>query len=205
MKKIIAILALLLVQNSYALELKGINGVEILAINGKEVKNSFFSNDGSQLSAGEHQIVVRYASSLNTDELLESRPDIFTLNLTEDTQISAANMNNLKQIERELKKGVTWVIESESKEYEVKDSDTLQGQGFMPYSDIEKLVANYNQQKNITLANGEAPVATAVATTAVATQIPHVIGENTLISVYQQASKEQKKTFRLWLLEQDMK
>ena len=205
MKKIIAILALLLVQNSYALELKGINGVEILAINGKEVKNAFFSNDGSQLSAGEHQIVVRYASSLNTDELLESRPDIFTLNLTEDTQISAANMNNLKQIERELKKGVTWVVESESKEYEVKDSDTLQGQGFMPYSDIEKLVANYNQQKNITLANGEAPVATAVATTAVATQIPHVIGENTLISVYQQASKEQKKTFRLWLLEQDMK
>ena len=43
MKKIMVLLALLLTQNSYALKLEGINGIEILAINGEKVKSDAFS------------------------------------------------------------------------------------------------------------------------------------------------------------------
>jgi len=200
MKKITTILALLLAQNCYALELTGVNGVEILAINGKEVNSSFFSKDNTDIEAGKHQVVVRYTSQFNNDEIVESRPAIFTLDLKQDTKISVEQMNNQRQAEKKIKAGLTWQVVSEDKQYEIKNSDTLKGQGFMPYSDIEKLIITYNEKQNITLAT--APV---VATTAVATKTaPQVTDENALVTLYQQSSKEQKKAFRLWLLDQDM-
>jgi len=200
MKKITTILALLLAQNCYALELTGVNGVEILAINGKEVNSSFFSKDNTDIEAGKHQIVVRYTSQFNNDEIIESRPAIFTLDLKQDTKISVEQMNNQRQAEKKIKAGLTWQVVSEDKQYEIKNSDTLKGQGFMPYSDIEKLIITYNEKQNITLAT--APV---VATTAVATKTAvQVTDENALVTLYQQSSKEQKKAFRLWLLDQDM-
>ena len=199
MKKITAIVALLLVQNSYALEIEGINGVEILAINGKEVKSSFFSKQDNELKVGEHQIVVRYANQFNNDDRVESGPAIFTLDLKQDTKISVEHINNQRQAEKKIKAGLTWQVISADNQYEIKDSYTLKGQGFMPYSDIEKLIVTYNQQQNITLA--ETSTVPAVTTKASA----QVEDDNTLISLYQQSTKEQKKAFRLWLLEQDMK
>ena len=54
MRKIPALLlTLAMIPTSYALELKGVGGVEILAINGKEVKSNFFSKDNNELEPGE--------------------------------------------------------------------------------------------------------------------------------------------------------
>lgn len=203
MKKITAILALLLFQNSYALELTGINGVEILAINGKEVSSGFFSKQENQVNAGDTQVVVRYASQFNNEELIQSRPAIFTLNLTEDTKISTPKMSNQKQIERQIKSGLTWLIISDNNQYEVKDSDILKGKGFMPYSDIEKLIVEYNQQQNITLQTAAVATTATVAVTNKSTVQAN--SEATLQLLYQQSSKQQKKAFRIWLLDQDMK
>lgn len=206
MKKVTSILALLLVSNSYALELEGINGVEIMAINGKEVKSSFFSKNDNEIEPGQHQIVVRYRTQFNNDEIIESRPSIFTLDLQKDTQISVNRMNSQRLAEKAMKAGLTWQIVNEDKQYEIDNSDMLSGDGFMPYSDIEKLIVNYNQDNNIKLA-GTAVTATAVTTTAaVSTQSTATTeGGNSLITLYEQSSKEQQKAFRLWLLEQDMK
>lgn len=198
------------ISNSYALSLVGTNGVEILAVDGKAVKSSFFSKENNEFSSGKHQVVVRYANQFNNDELLESRPAIFTIDLQQDTEISVQNMNNQRQAEKLIKAGLTWKIISEKQQYEIKDSDILQGQGFMPYSDIESLITTYNKENNIVT-----PVVEATAVTAAATQVAVQNTEEKniqvnndvdaqLISLYQAASQEQKKAFRLWLIEQDM-
>lgn len=225
MKKITSILALLLVQNSYALELEGINGVDILAINGKTVKTSFFaSNSATELAAGTHQIVVRYSSKFNNDELIESRPAIFTLDLQQDTQINVENVNSHRQAEQAMRKGFTWQVINADTKYNVENSETLVGKGFMPYSNIEGLIATYNKEHNIIIATATEDKIEAVTTVA-----PTIVGTTPagsaslaaqapisttatatsagvdLITLYQQATQAQKKAFRLWLLEQDMK
>lgn len=202
MRKLSAVLfALVIIPASYALELKGIKGVEILAINGKEVKTTFLSEKDNELDAGEHQIVVRYSMQFKNDGQIESRPSIFTLDLQQDTQISVEYLNNKFQAEKKIKAGLTWEVISADKHYKITDSDTLMGKGFMPYSDIEKLIMAYNQEHNIYFANAKTVAVVATASTAT------VIGaqQTTLQSLYQQASKQDKKAFRLWLLEQDMK
>ncbi|PKG40995.1 DUF2057 family protein [Psychromonas sp. Urea-02u-13] len=196
------LLTLAMIPSSYALELEGVNGVEILAINGKEVKNSFFSQKSNKLKAGEHQIVVRYSTQFNNDDIIESRPAIFSIDLQQDTKISVQQMNTQRQAEKQIKAGLTWQISSEDNQYKIDDSTTLEGKGFMPYSDIEALIVAYNQENNIALATSgtvAVAVAAATATTVASTQ------KGTLQSLYQQASKEEKKAFRLWLVEQDMK
>lgn len=197
------LLTLAMIPSSYALELEGVNGVEILAINGKEVKNSFFSQKSNKLKAGEHQIVVRYSTQFNNDDIIESRPAIFSIDLQQDTKISVQQMNTQRQAEKQIKAGLTWQISSEDNQYKIDDSTTLEGKGFMPYSDIEALIVAYNQEHNIALATSGTVTATtltaATATTVASTQ------KGTLQSLYQQASKEEKKAFRLWLVEQDMK
>lgn len=203
MKKITAILTLLLVQNSYALQLEGMNGVEILAINGEEVSSGFFSSKkGNDVEPGEHQIVVRYSEQFNNDQSVESRPHIFTIDVQSDTQIAVTGIHSAQQAQRAVRKGISWQISDGDSSYQVNDSDTLKGEGFMPYSDIAGLVAKYNQDNNIvTTANVAVPV---VTTTTAATAVQTTASLD-LISSYQQASQAEKKAFRLWLLEQDLK
>jgi len=223
MKKITSILALLLVQNSYALELKGIDGVNILAINGEEIESGFFGSDStSELDAGTHQIVVRYSANFNNEDLVTSRPSIFTIDLQQDTQISAFNVNTKYKAERAVRSGMTWQVISADNKYNIENSDTLRGEGFMPYSDIKGLITAYNKEHNIIIA---APVEQKVAPTNVIA--PTIVGATTtatvatttatttaattpgagvdLATLYQQSTPAQKKAFRLWLVEQDMK
>ncbi|WP_022941566.1 YccT family protein [Psychromonas hadalis] len=204
MKRMTVILALLMMPTSYALNLEGINGVYILAIDGKEVKNSFFSQQENDLNKGEHQIVVRYSNQFNNDQIVESRPAIFTIDLQQDTQISVKNINTQRQAEKRIKTGFAWQIISSNKQYQIKNSAFLKGEGFMPYNDIEKLIVTYNQKNGIVLADAGSKQAV-VAKRSNATVKSNVATKSTLISLYQNASKDEKRTFRLWLLEQDMK
>jgi len=216
MKKITSILALMLVQNSYALELQGVNGVDILAINGQEVESGFFvKSSANELSPGTHQIVVRYSVNFNNDELITSRPSIFTIDLQQDTKISAFDVNTKYKAERAVRKGVTWEVITADNKYNIENSDILRGEGFMPYSDIAGLVEAYNKEHNIIIAQPVEEKAAVVA----ATVTPTVVGASTvaatatvapaavqdLATLYQQSTPAQKKAFRLWLVEQDMK
>jgi len=214
MKKMTTILALLLAQNSYALELEGINGVNILAIDGETVKTGFFSSQSiSEVSAGEHQIVVRYAASFKNDERIESRPAIFTVNLQQDTKISVDNIKTYQKAQRASRNGFTWQVLSGDNQFSIDNADTLVGEGFMPYSDIKGLVSDYNEEHNIIIANAVKtepaktikPTVIGASTVAVTPAIATMDTDANLISVYQQASREEQRAFRLWLVEQDMK
>lgn len=195
-KKITVTLALLIASTSYAINLEGINGVEILAIDGQKVKSSFFSKQKSDLSKGEHQIVVRYVKQFKNDDIIKSRPAIFSIDLQQDTQISASGINNQRQAEKAMSKGFVWQVSSTNQQYSVENSAQLKGSGFMPYQDIEGLIVTYNQENGMVL---PAKVDKEVVIT------QKTAKQSNLISLYQSASKEDKKVFRLWLLEQDMK
>lgn len=213
MKKMVTILALILAQNSYALELEGANGVNILAINGKKVESGIFSANDINVEPGEHQVVVRYSAHFNNDHLIESRPTIFTIDLQQDSKISVPKMYTQQQADRAINNGLTWQVVTEDNTYVIEKADTLVGKGFMPYRDIEGLINTYNQENNITTAvtattaAATAAVATTKTTAAVATAevATKTVLSISLIEQYQQASREDKKAFRLWLLEQDMK
>ena len=144
-----------------------------------------------------HQIVVRYSTQFNNDELIESRPAIFTIDLQQDTSISVKHINNKRQAEKQIKAGLEWQVTSADKQYQIDKSDTLEGKGFMPYSDIEGLIVAYNLENNIVTAEN-------LQGSNEVTSQRTVANGNDLISIYQQSSKEQKKAFRLWLVEQDM-
>jgi len=205
MKKIMVLLALLLTQNSYALKLEGINGIEVLAINGEKVKSSVFSlKNEFEVKPGYHQIVLWYSKDFDDeDQSVRSIPVILNLELQEDTQIAVPNYNRLYKAERAVEEGLTFQIMSASKQYDLTDIPVLTTEGFSVFSDIERLIETYNKKNNITIATVDEenlPPATVVGTIAT-----HSGSIQEQMNLYLQSTPEQKKAFRLWLLEQDMK
>lgn len=209
--------------------------VKLLALDGKKVDSSFFSNDDPTLSKGTHQIVVRYINNFRNGDTVESKPYIFDLTVVDDAQISVKKFHNQHQAEQAIKKGLVWRITTDAGTQEISDADTLTGTGFMPYSDIEKLITEYNKQKGIKIAPAATLTATKEATTASASTTTSAIAEtktatdtlattaattttviavnettdtnktDQLIEIYNSATKAERKAFRLWLIEADMK
>jgi len=228
MKKMTAMLALLLVQNSYALELKGVEGVEILAINGEKVVNTVFSDQKKpNIEAGVHQIVIRYEKYFDDENRTAlSRPVIFNIDLQQDITISAGYYNTLSKAERAINEGLTWTISDAKQQYTVNDATILKSSGFLPYSDIEGLIETYNKNNNIIIASSAKALSatppsqpTIVGTTAAIQESTAIVTNQAAatsmtiencsgmdqIALYQQSTLAQKKAFRLWLLEQDLK
>jgi len=212
MKKIMTLLTLLLAQNIYAIELEGINGVEILAINGKEVETRFFSSD-DEIKPGYHQIVLRYSKDFDDDnnkKSVRTLPVILNLDIQEDTQITVPDYNQPYKAERAIKKGLTFQVVSAKKQYDIVETPLLTKKGYSIFSDVEKLIETYNKENNITIAVQEDIIT--IPATVVGTRtapIETTVGsEGTIleqIKLYQKSTPAQKKAFRLWLLEQDLK
>jgi len=189
-----------------AATLTGDNGVQILAVDGQKVEGGFFSSKTPEVSQGNHQVVVRYSKSFRESDIVESKPHIFTLNITGDTLITLKEMRNQSQAENALRKGLTWIVKDNGQTQEIVGSDTLSGEGYLPYRDIEKLISAYNQEKGISIASAAIPIVAAANVNS------ENVSDNTnqtttgqLMKLYHSASKEEKKGFRIWLLEQDLK
>lgn len=194
-------LLVLSISFTQAATLTASKGIKILAIDGKEINSGFLSKEDPKISDGTHQVVVRYINNFRNGDTVESKPHIFDLTVSDDTKISVKKYNNQYQAEKAIKKGLVWLIITHSGTQKIVKSDTLTGKGFMPYSDIEKLITDYNQQNGI---KTTLPVA---VTTTVALTTNEITVENKteqLIELYTTANKAERKAFRLWLIEQDM-
>lgn len=203
MKSVVLFVSLIIPSLCNAATLSGNNGVEILAVDGQKIKSAFFSSKAPELSQGDHQIVVRYANSFRESDIVESKPHIFTVNIQGDTEITVKNIHNQSQAENAIRKGLTWIVEQNGQTQKISGSDPLSGEGYLPYRDIEKLISAYNQEKGIAVASSAV-----AATSGKSDNASHNISQASsaqLIQLYNSASKEERKTFRIWLLEQDMK
>lgn len=197
MKKIILLLSLLAIPFSNAAQLTGTSNVEILAVDGKKIEGNAFTRKDIIVKDGKHQIVLQYSGTFKKSKgSIESKPHIFTVDIKGDTRFSTKKFSRATQAERAIKAGLVWEITSNDKTIEVADTDSLNGSGFMPYRDIEKLIADYNQENGI--AGSDIPAIVAAPKNGKATKAD-------LIKLYNLASKKERKAFRVWLIEADMK
>jgi uncharacterized protein YccT (UPF0319 family) len=205
MKSLVLLLSIIILPFSHAATLTSNNGVQIIAIDGSKHKSGFLNKKIPELSVGKHQIVVQYENSFKSKGLVSSKPHIFDIDITDDTTISVKKYNSQFQAESAIKRGLTWIVIDSQNTYEIVGSDTIYGEGMLPNSGIEKLIAEYNKQQGNSLVPVAAVASTAlVASTSTSTPITSATKQQ-LIDTYNAASKEQQKAFRIWLIEQDMK
>jgi len=162
------------------------NRINILAVDGVKTKSTFFGKNKVEVEDGTHQIVVRYNHKFKNDDRLESRPYIFDIDVQGDTALSTDKHTTYAQAEENLKQGLTWYVKNQTNEYTIDNAAQLNGQGFMPYRDIEKLVSNFNQENglSITTDNGN-----------------EGNNKNYLIEQYKAATQEQKQQFKAWFIQ----
>ncbi|RKF19564.1 DUF2057 domain-containing protein [Alginatibacterium sediminis] len=206
-------------------------GIEIMAVNGKKVKKSYLGDESNlDFSIGTHQVVFRYGALLlesNTDRAFKSKPYIVDLDLQGDTKIELEKrFRRVAEADAYFSRTPTWIITTNNTERKVNDAILLPGNdGFNPYSDIEAAIAGYNLENGVDISDSvaksevakaqqlasESTIKTAAAVgagTAVAVSAADAgqsVGNlEQLIKSYSSANAEERKAFRLWLLEQDL-
>ena len=81
MKGVVLFLSIIIFPFCHADTLKGVKGVEILAIDGKKIQSNVFNNSPIVLTEGHHQVVVKYAKRFRSDKMLNSKPHIFGIEI----------------------------------------------------------------------------------------------------------------------------
>ena len=199
MRFLILVLSLVLMPAGHAAMLKGTNGVELLAIDGQKVNAGMLSNKNIELTDGQHQIVVQYAKRINQKNMVYSRPTIFSINIVGDTEIKVRNFRDVNHAESAIRKGLTWIIDNGKNVTKVNDGEELFEEGFQLKPDLEKLIYKYNQKNGLVLPG------TFENDNRTEKNIQTNNKTQQLIAIYRASSLEEKKAFRMWLLEQDIK
>ncbi|WP_166738786.1 DUF2057 domain-containing protein [Psychromonas algarum] len=186
-------LALVVSPFAFSGEIIPSNNIEILAINGVKAQSSFFGSKDIEVEDGPQQVVVKYIDSFGNEDFIESRPYIFTINIDGKTSIRTEKFNNLSQATKQIDNGLKWYVKNQKGEFQVEKAEQLKGKGFMPYSDIEAIVAEYNKN-NITVADIKNN----------SHKVP-AKNSNALIEQYKISNKAQRKEFKMWLIENETK
>ncbi|WP_114766253.1 DUF2057 domain-containing protein [Vibrio rhodolitus] len=222
LKKITALAAAIIALPLHAAELSAQKGISILLVNGQAAEEKLGTN---QVSDGVIQAVVKVDGKLGhgaSAEIFESKPYVLTFEATGDeVKIKFPSLNSVAEARNAFDKAQPdWQVFVDGKEITVEQQMLKGKKGFMPYAGMEKLVAEHNKQRGIYFNNGElvdapvaaevAPVATSAVVTANAAaktsvETPKVAAKNVeqLKAWYLKASKEERKEFRRWMIDQE--
>jgi len=181
--------------SSFAGELISGNNLDILAIDGVKQSSSLFGSDDIELANGQHQLVVKYIETFANENLVESRPYIFNIDVKGSTTITTERLRSKAIAENRVNKDLNWYVENDNGKSTISNADQLEGQGFMPFSDIEKLVAEYNGESTTKVVSAAPAVTPKKQSSSV----------NMIIEQYKMATTEQKKQFKIWLIENETK
>ncbi|MBE1274842.1 DUF2057 domain-containing protein [Enterovibrio baiacu] len=185
------------------------NGVELLALNGKKTESK---NNPIALRDGKNQIVIRvykeFSKGSNSD-LFSSSPYILTFD-EQGADIVVAlpgRINDYRKVEKEFRS-------KDKQHFELKmgasnlqyTSDPLRGNGgFIPYSNLEELIAIYNQDNGIAVSREAVVDLQEAAVTVQENGEVEITGDSiTQLKLwYTKATKEERKTFRKWMIDQE--
>jgi uncharacterized protein YccT (UPF0319 family) len=182
------------------------SSIELMALDGKAItKQDLAQGKLVDISAGEHQVVYRFNTSLrdgSSNRMMSVTPNVSMINFKADDEltITLPRFSAYAQAQAYFRRGAEWKLEDAQGNERELNYEELPGQGFMPYSDIEKPLAVYNMGK----ANQYAPQGAAKV---LADEV--VLGGNDLALLntfklmYGNATAEQKKQIRDWLATQD--
>ncbi len=205
-----AMVAVLLITSffSYSFELStGIQN-EFMVVDGKEVGTFASPSRNLELPAGLHQIVIRFNSSLkdgSKETFFVSRPIVFEINLQADTTVSLPRMKRYSQVVAHFNRGAKWMLKYSNGTTELIKYEELVGDGFSPYSDVEGLVAAYNKEKGISFSeSGAEKLSEQIVTVSDDGEVTISGDPTTQLKLwYIKASKEERKTFKKWMIDQD--
>ncbi len=210
MKKILLLVALFSgVVNAATLSVG--NKIDLLVVDGKAVKAERFKKaDSVELSAGKHQVVVRFDGEVKRGSkkvIYTTRPYLFDINMGEqNVEITLPRLTTESQAKAYFDRDPKWLLETEGGEKLSLDAVELIGEGFGAYSDMPALVAEYNKNNGIIIENGN-PVDLQKTVVEVDDKTGKVqITGDALTQLklwYSKASKDDKKAFKIWMAEHD--
>lgn len=203
MRKLVLLSGFFLTSVLSAEELIPQKGVEILVVNGVEVTED---REPVDLQDGLNQIVVRYSNSVGkggSKKVFESKPFILSFEAPEkQTTLTAPKTYSYEQANNAFKKSPEWIIESENNEIVYSQEALKSRGGFLPYRDIEELVAKHNQENGLIF--GSAATLMTSAQTLESNQnstVNKVSNLEQLQAWYIKASKEERKAFQKWIID----
>lgn len=216
MKKIVFALLLSVPFSLQAAQLVPEKGVKILFVNGQEVESRI---SVSEILPGFNQIVLRMDTKVSKNDLYTSKPYIVSLDVTGDVvTINHPVARSVQEAERAFRAdNPKWLVEQDGTALGYTQ-EVLQGrEGFMPYAKMDQLIAEQNKRNGIYFENGQLvdkPVAVKAAATTAVVESSNVTAEsnvelvatdnvNQLKAWYLKSSKEERKTFRKWMIDQE--
>ncbi|WP_283131207.1 YccT family protein [Enterovibrio norvegicus] len=183
--------------------------IQGLVLNGNKV--SVNSGGRLALKPGDNQLVVRYKSILengSNTKLFESKPYVFLFSDTGvDLQISIERFRKYVKAEQAFKRGeAKWLIENTNGQSVPFRVNELPGNpGFLPYADLPKAVADYNKKEGIFFDGEDIKTLEEVIIAVSDTGEVEISGDpiTQLKLWYTKATKEERKTFRKWMIDQE--
>ncbi|HAS6416801.1 TPA: DUF2057 domain-containing protein [Vibrio vulnificus] len=189
----------LLATGVFASELKLSRDIDLLMLNGIAADSL---NQQYQLGKDSNQIVVRYDRVFDTgsrSQRFESKPFVITFaNNGKDITINPPKIYSAQHAESSFTSPkVEWILTDTDGKALNYEASILEGRGgALPYWDLAGLVDVYNKEKGLML-NGET----------IDTHVPHdAIVSDALKQLqhwYKQASTEERKAFRKWMVDQE--
>ncbi|HDY8234296.1 TPA: DUF2057 domain-containing protein [Vibrio vulnificus] len=189
----------LLATGVFASELKLSRDIDLLMLNGIAADSL---NQQYQLGKDSNQIVVRYDRVFDTgsrSQRFESKPFVITFaNNGKDITINPPKIYSAQHAESSFTSPkVEWMLTDTDGKALNYEASILEGRGgALPYWDLAGLVDVYNKEKGLML-NGET----------IDTHVPHDAHVSDALKQlqhwYKQASTEERKAFRKWMVDQE--
>lgn len=145
---------LLLSVGIQAATISKVEGLELLAVDGKAVekRHAFDDVKSVDVNAGTHQVVFRYYNGVNRggkNVIYSTSPYVFTIDLKQNDSIKiiTPHLTAYSQAMAYFHRHVDWKVRYADGREVSTNAVKLHGNGIAPFSDIEKAVATYNLEE----------------------------------------------------------
>lgn len=199
-------------------------GLSVLYVNGQEAESKIGSQ---QIPKGDVQLVVKMDKKLgrgNSAKVFTSKPYVlsFTVNGEEIKIDNPPARSHQEAVNAFKSEQPAWELVQDGSALEYTQETLPSKGGLFPYLAMDKLVAEYNQSKGVYFESGqlldkpvEAQVIAVSATSAVVASVPtdvkspaakpavNTTNLDQLKAWYLKSSKEERKEFRRWMIDQE--
>ncbi|EEX66853.1 DUF2057 family protein [Vibrio metoecus] len=196
LKKVLPYLLILLSPATFAFTLDAERGITLEVLNEKKVSKT----EDAGFVVGDNQLVVTFTGRLKKvakPEFFASKPYVIRLELNANDKLELALVSNRYEVIESLQeKGepIFTLKRNGSDAVSYKQYRLEPDEGLMPYSDLPKLVIQQNRKEGIYFDSAVA-LGGSIETLSEA--------ESQLKTWYLRASKEERKAFRKWMVDQE--
>ncbi|MDC5854182.1 DUF2057 family protein [Vibrio europaeus] len=209
-----------------AIDLIPAKGVSVLYINGEESESRIKPN---VIEPGLNQVVIRMDKNMSTGsnaDVFTSKPFVISFEAQSGVDITLQHPVARSKMEAEAaftKNNPKWTIKQGDEKLSYTQEVLAGKSGFLPYVNMDELLVEHNTQRGIYFESGQLidkpveaqTIAVAATTTAAVTSTPSKVEKTSpanpvatsnveqLKAWYLKSSKEERKAFRRWMIDQE--